>query len=107
MLNGLVLGQDSVQTVVYHGKIYWFWGDTGWPEYPLGNFHMSGATSLLPEDGGLDPEVGVDLEYFVDDRGFALITWTPCVPARPYVKLVGAHVDPPSVDFTIPIPAGE
>jgi hypothetical protein len=27
--------------------------------------------SLLPGDGGLDPELGVDLEYFVDDKGFA------------------------------------
>ena len=25
----------------------------------------------MPQDGGLDPDVGVDLEYFVDGRGFA------------------------------------
>jgi hypothetical protein len=71
LLNGLVLGQDSVQTVVYRGKIYWFWGDTNWPGQPLGNFQMSGATSLLPEDDGLDPEVGVELEYFLDEKGFS------------------------------------
>jgi hypothetical protein len=71
LLNGQVLGQDSVFTVVHAGKLYWFWGDTSRPAYPLGNFHMSGATSRLPEDGGLDPEVGVDLEYFVDERGFS------------------------------------
>jgi hypothetical protein len=71
LLNGLVLGQDSVLNVIYRGKIYWFWGDTNWPSYPLGNFHCPGATSLLPKDGGLDPEVGVDLEYFLDERGFA------------------------------------
>ena len=45
LLNGEVLGQDSIQTAVYQGKIYWFWGDTNWPEYTLGNFHMAGATS--------------------------------------------------------------
>src|SRR5262249_22979085 len=28
-------------------------------------------TSLLPADGGLDPEVGIELDYFVDDKGFA------------------------------------
>ncbi len=71
LLNGLVLGQDSVLTAIYQGKIHWFWGDTNRPDYPLGNFHTPGATSLLPGQGGLDPEVGVDLSYFVDERGFA------------------------------------
>lgn len=71
LLNGRVFGSDSVVNAVYHGKIYWFWGDTNRPSYPLGNFHVPGATSELPGQGGLEPEVGVDLEYFVDDQGFA------------------------------------
>jgi len=71
VLNGQVLGSDSVLSAVYQGRIYWFWGDTNRPGYPLGNFHVPGATSLLPQDGGLDPERGVDLEYFLDERGFA------------------------------------
>ncbi len=71
VLNGDVLGQDSVQNVVYKGTLYWFWGDTNWPKYPLGNFHMAGATSLLPGAGGLDPDVGVNLSYFVRENGFA------------------------------------
>jgi len=71
LINGLVLGQDSVMTAVYRGKIYWFWGDTNRPGYPLGNFHMPGATSDLPGQGGLDSEAGVNLAYFVDDQGFA------------------------------------
>jgi hypothetical protein len=37
----------------------------------LGNFHVPGATSALPASGGLDPDLGVDLAYFVDDTGFA------------------------------------
>src|SRR6185436_16553625 len=53
LLNGKVMGQDSVQRVVYKGKIHWFWGDTGRPSYPLGNFGMSGAVSELPQNGGL------------------------------------------------------
>ena len=71
VLNGLVLGSDSVLNVVLGGRIHWLWGDTNRPGYPLGNFHVPGATSLLPKDGGLDPEVGVDLEYFLAENGFA------------------------------------
>jgi hypothetical protein len=71
LLNGLVFGSDSVQNAVYRGKIYWFWGDTTRPSYPLGNFHVPGAVSALPKSGGLDPAVGVNLRYFVDDKGFA------------------------------------
>ncbi len=70
-LNGQVMGQDTVIATPYRGKIYWFWGDTDRPSYPLGNFHASGATSERPGHGGLDPAVGVDLTYFVDDTGFA------------------------------------
>jgi len=70
-LNGKVIGQDSVFTCRYGGRIFWMWGDTGRPGYPLGNFAMSGATSEFPARGGLDPAVGVDLKYFVDEKGFS------------------------------------
>ena len=36
LINGLVMGQDSVQTIEYNNKLYWFWGDTDRPAYPLG-----------------------------------------------------------------------
>jgi hypothetical protein len=71
LLNAQVTGQDSIQAAIYHGKIYWMWGDTNRLRYPLGHFWMSGATSDLPGKGGLDPAKGVDLKYFVDDEGFA------------------------------------
>ena len=74
LLNAQVTGSDSVQTAVYRGRLHWFWGDTNWPRYPLGNFNVPGATSKLPADGGLDPALGLDLEYFVDDEGFARAT---------------------------------
>ncbi len=79
LLNGKVMGQDSVQAVVYRDKIHWFWGDTNRPGYPLGNFHVSGAVSDLPENGGLSPDIGVNLDYFVDENGFS----------RPMAKLPG------------------
>jgi hypothetical protein len=68
-LSGRVMGQDTVIATPYRGKLYWFWGDTERPEYPLENFAASGATSELPGSGGLDPALGVDLTYFVDPTG--------------------------------------
>ncbi len=74
LLDAQVFGSDSVVNAVYHGKVHWFWGDTNRPSYPLGNFHVPGATSLLPEKGGLDPEVGINLTYEVDEKDFARAT---------------------------------
>ncbi|WP_157947665.1 hypothetical protein [Abditibacterium utsteinense] len=71
LMNGLVMGQDTVETEPYKGKLFWLWGDTGRFAYPLGNFKTSSATSLPPGQGGLDPSVGVDLTYWVDKEGFS------------------------------------
>lgn len=79
LLNANVFGSDSVVNTVYQGEIRWFWGDTNRPGYPLGNFHVPGAVSQLPSSGGLDPDAGVDLSYFVGDDGFA----------RPLAKMPG------------------
>jgi hypothetical protein len=71
LLNASVTGQDTVQTVVKGNRIYWFWGDTGRLEYPLGQFNTSGAISILPRAGGLNPARGINLDYFVDASGFS------------------------------------
>lgn len=71
VLNGKVMGQDTVVVTPYRGKLYWFWGDTERVSYPLGNFAVSGATSEWPANGGLAPSVGIDLTYFVDSTGFS------------------------------------
>lgn len=71
LLNGQVVGSDSVVNAVYRGKYFWVWGDTNRPSYPLGNFQVTGATSLLPARGGLAADVGVDLHYFTGADGFA------------------------------------
>ncbi len=70
-LNGNVIGSDSVVNAVFNGRLHWFWGDTNLPKYPLGIFDVPGATSTLPSDGGLDPSLGVNLDYFVDAEGYA------------------------------------
>lgn len=71
VLNGRVLGSDSVENTVFKNKVYWFWGDTNKPDYPLGNFDVPGAVSELPAQGGLDIKQGVNLNYFLDETGFA------------------------------------
>jgi hypothetical protein len=90
VLSGLVMGQDSNLSTVYQGQAWWFWGDTSKPSYPLGNFQVTGAVSDLPGAGGLEPDVGVDLDYFVDDDRFSrelalfepgLLTWLNSVVA--------------------------
>lgn len=74
LLNAGVLGSDSTVSAVFQGRLFWFWGDTNLSPHPLGIFHVPGATSRLPADGGLDPSVGVNLNYIVDDRGRARST---------------------------------
>jgi hypothetical protein len=69
LVNAGVAGQDSVQAAVYRGRVFWIWGDTPSLAHPLRNFHATGAASQLPQDGGLDPARGVDLEYFTDRDG--------------------------------------
>ncbi|MCP4710899.1 MAG: hypothetical protein GY869_19935, partial [Planctomycetes bacterium] len=71
VINGLVLGQDSVLETIYRGKVFWIWGDTFKSDHPEGNFSISAATSELSGQGGLDPGYGVDLNYFVDSTGFS------------------------------------
>lgn len=64
LINSGVLGLDSTISAIYKNKIYWFWGDTNRASFPLGNFHVTGATSDLVHNGGLDPNIGVNFDYF-------------------------------------------
>jgi hypothetical protein len=71
LVNAQVAGQDSALAHRYRGRIYWFWGDTNRLAYPLGLFKVAGATSELPEAGGLAPSAGIDFVYFAGSDGFA------------------------------------
>jgi hypothetical protein len=71
LLNAQVTGCDSVMTAEYRGRMHWFWGDTNQAAYLLGNFNVPGATTPLPSSGGLNPDRGIDLKYFVGPKGFA------------------------------------
>jgi hypothetical protein len=84
-LNAGVLGQDTGMVLVHRGKIHWFWGDTSLPGYPLGHFGTATATSELPGKGGLEPEVGIDLDYAVDARGYSRPTFDLKQPGAVWV----------------------
>ncbi len=64
-----VLGCDSVQTVVHNGKMFWAWGDTNLPHYPLGLFHMLGATTGLKPLQSIEPPIRMRFDYFRGDDG--------------------------------------
>ncbi|MBP7950628.1 MAG: hypothetical protein KA004_13330 [Verrucomicrobiales bacterium] len=59
-----VMGQDSVQATPWNNRIFWLWGDTNLPGYPLGNFQTTAATTPAHPD----PEKGLAFEYFMDPK---------------------------------------
>lgn len=64
--NARVLGCDSVFMTPYRGRLFWMWGDTTQAKYPLGNFHMTAATTLAK----LDLDAGYQFDYLDDGKGF-------------------------------------
>ncbi|MEX1026784.1 MAG: hypothetical protein WD049_02075, partial [Candidatus Paceibacterota bacterium] len=64
-----ILGCDSVQNAVHNGKHFWGWGDTVLPRYPLGLFHMTGATTELQPLESFEPPIRLRYDYFTDDAG--------------------------------------
>ncbi len=114
LLNAQVAGLDSTHTAVHDGEVVHVWGDTLRPSYPLGHFKTAGATSQLPASGGLDPAVGIDLSYFVDDEGFSRgvadvsdegLVWTSGLVSIPGDggpdELIAAYVNVASLDTTL------
>ncbi len=68
---GRIAGQDSVQSAIYRGKAFWFWGDTNRHDYPLGLYRTAGATTPIPTPA-FDPSAGLPYDYFVNPKtGFA------------------------------------
>ncbi len=64
-----ILGSDSVQNAVHRGKMFWAWGDTNVPRYPLGLFHMASATTAVRPLDSVEPPLKLALDYFRDDEG--------------------------------------
>jgi len=82
VINARVMGSDSTHAIIYRDSIFWLWGDTVGPFHPLGNFRTSSATSKLPENGGISPDIGVDYTYFTRDDGFTK-QMVPQLPGDP------------------------
>ncbi|MBI5388280.1 MAG: hypothetical protein HZA90_26750 [Verrucomicrobia bacterium] len=64
-----VLGCDSVQNAVHRGRLFWAWGDTTMPHYPLGLFDMSSATTAVQPLTSFEPPLRLKLDYFTDAKG--------------------------------------
>lgn len=64
-----ILGSDSVQNAVHRGRMFWAWGDTNVPRYPLGLFHMTSATTPVRPLAAFEPPLRLALEYFRDEEG--------------------------------------
>ena len=64
-----VFGCDSVQNAVHRGKLFWAWGDTTMPHYPLGIFDMTSATTAMQPLKSFEPPLRLKLDYFTDDKG--------------------------------------
>ncbi len=62
-----ILGCDSVQNVVHNGKLFWAWGDTVLPGYPLGRIHMIAATTGQKPLSSFKPPIRLRYNYFTDD----------------------------------------
>jgi hypothetical protein len=87
--DGPSVGCDSVLTTRFGNDFLWFWGDTAQLHYPIGgSFHMTGATSAIPDSHGRLSHVNqeviqdkarqwgleqgpVPLKHFVDEKGRA------------------------------------
>jgi hypothetical protein len=64
-----ILGCDSVQNCVHNGKLHWGWGDTVLAHYPLGRFHMIGATTVPQPLESFKPPVRLRYDYVTDESG--------------------------------------
>ncbi|MCC6231787.1 MAG: hypothetical protein IT580_04040 [Verrucomicrobiales bacterium] len=64
-----VFGCDSVLNAVHQGRLFWAWGDTTLPGYPLGLFHTSSATTSVTPLMSFEPPLRLVFEHFRDGQG--------------------------------------
>jgi len=64
-----LLGCDSVQSAVHRGKLFWAWGDSIVPQYPLGIYDMTAATTATQPLASFAPPLRLRFDYFSEDKG--------------------------------------
>lgn len=64
-----VFGCDSVLMTPHDGKLFWLWGDTTVPGYPLGVFHATAATTPRRPLSSFEPPLALPFSYFRDGTG--------------------------------------
>lgn len=64
-----VFGCDSLQLAVVENRLFWLWGDTTLPHYPLGIFHSSAATTPQRPLAKFEPPLALAYDYFRDAKG--------------------------------------
>lgn len=64
-----VCGSDTVQTATHQGKLFWLWGDTNLPHYPLGIFDTPVATTPLKPLVSLKPPTSIVFDYLKNEKG--------------------------------------
>jgi len=71
-----VMGCDSVLLSRYRGRLFWLWGDTSVPEYPLGNYNSTAATTTASPLENFQPPLALGFDYLKEGnkiRGVAPI----------------------------------
>jgi hypothetical protein len=92
-----ILGSDSIQSAVHRGRLFWAWGDTIVPKYPLGLFHMSSATTSTSPLQSFEPPLKLALDYFRDENGMVRNV-ANVAPNDPGPTWVGGYVSLPAAD---------
>lgn len=92
-----ILGSDSIQSAMHRGRLFWAWGDTIVPNYPLGLFHMSSATTPTKPLRSFEPPLKLALEYFRDAEG-KVRNVANVAPKDPGPTWVGGYVSLPAAD---------
>lgn len=92
-----ILGSDSIQSAVHRGRLFWAWGDTIVPKYPLGLFHMSSATTAPSPLSSLEPPLKLALDYFRDEEG-KVRNVANVAPKDPGPTWVGGYVSLPAAN---------
>ena len=64
-----ILGCDTVENAIFHGKLFWLWGDTILPGYPLGIFDSIAATTTLRPIASFVPPLHPKFDYFENRKG--------------------------------------